>query len=221
MTEETSTNRYGKIQNSSAPYMSGPEAEYLTKLYQDPRVILEYGSGGSTRIASALPGKLIFSVESDLDWALELQAELDAARTVSPVTVYPIDIGPVGPWGRPLSEAYWRRFQRYPTAIWDEPFFRHPDLILIDGRMRCACFVHAMMRIEKPVTVLFDDYGARKLYRRVERLVKPKKVVGTLAHFELTPDSLPKHELTFAIEQFFIGSIHGTGEKFYNTENLL
>jgi len=207
---------HGKIQSDSAPFMSTEEAEFLTEMYQKPKVILEYGSGGSTRIAAALPNKLIFSVESDLLWALELQAELDAADNLSPATIYPVDIGPVGPWGRPLSDKHWRVFPRYPCAIWDEPFFRHPDLILIDGRMRTACFIHAMLRIEKPVTVLFDDYGVRKLYRQVERLIKPKQIVGTLAHFELTPDSLRKQDMSLAIQQFFWGSIHGGTEKFYD-----
>lgn len=212
---------HGKISAPSLPYMSAEETAFLTEMYRTPRVILEYGSGGSTRIASQMPGKLIFSVESDLKWALKQQAEIDASNPASSVLVYPVDIGPVGPWGRPLSEENWRKFQRYPTAIWDEPFFRHPDLILIDGRMRCACLVTAMMLIEKPVTVLFDDYGARDLYQKIEQLIKPKQIIGTLGHFELEPDQLQKKDLSFAISQFFIGSIHGTGEAFYNDDNLL
>ncbi|EPX78549.1 hypothetical protein thalar_02341 [Litoreibacter arenae DSM 19593] len=36
---------------------------------------MEYGSGGTTRLAAQMPGKLIFSVESDLMWALDLQAD--------------------------------------------------------------------------------------------------------------------------------------------------
>lgn len=197
--------------------MSKEEVAFLTEMYQKPKVILEYGSGGSTRIAASMPDKLIFSVESDLLWALELQAELDtAADTLSPVVLYPVDIGPVGAWGRPLNGEHWRTFQRYPCSIWDEPYFRHPDLILIDGRMRNACFINAMLRIEKPVTVLFDDYGVRKLYQHVDRLIKPKQVVGTLAHFELTPDSLRKQDMSFAIQQFFWCSIDGGTEAFYD-----
>lgn len=212
---------YGKIQEPGAPYLSTDEAEYLNETYRTARVILEYGSGGSTRIAAQMPGKLVFTVESDLKWALELEAEIEAAGPVSPVTIYPVDIGPVGPWGRPRDATHWRKYQRYPLAIWDEPFFRHPDLILIDGRMRCACLVHAMLRIEKPVTVLFDDYGARKQYQRVSRLIEPVHQVGTMAHFEIKPDSIPKAEMGFAIRQFFLGSIHGGGEPFYDIENLL
>lgn len=215
------TNSNDKSSGPQKPFMSDDETQFLIETYKDAQIILEYGSGGSTEIASQLPGKLVFSVESDLDWALDLQTQIDASNPVSPTTIYPVDIGPTGPWGRPTSASSWRKFQRYPTAIWDEPFFRHPDLILIDGRMRTACLLHAMMRIEKPVKVLFDDYRVRALYQKVESVIRPDKIVGTLAQFSLEPDSLPKSELTFAIEQFFLCSIYGGGEAFYDRDDLL
>ena len=200
--------------------MSVDEAAFLTETYRDARVILEYGSGGSTRVASQMPGKLIITVESDLQWALDLEKEIQASNPVSRVIFYPVDIGEVGPWGRPLSEKEWRKFHRYPLAIWDEPFFRHPDVVLIDGRMRVACLATVMMRIERPVTVLFDDYGVRNLYHAIERLVKPKQLIGTLAHFELEPDMVRKEDIGFLISQFSVGSIHGTSEKFYEPDEF-
>ena len=195
--------------------MSEDEASFVTETYRGARVILEYGSGGSTRIASQMPGKLIFTVESDLQWALDLEKEIQASDPVSRVIFYPVDIGEVGPWGRPLSEKEWRKFHRYPLAIWDEPFFRHPDVVLIDGRMRVACLATLLLRIERPVTVLFDDYRVRSLYHEIERVVQPKQLIGTLAHFELEPDMVRKEDIGFLISQFSTGSIHGTGEQFY------
>ena len=221
MTDGEDTNPNGKISTPEAPFMSSEEAALVEETYRKATVILEYGSGGSTRIASKMPGKLVFSVESSFEWAMDLQAEIDASDPTSPVTLYPVDIGEVGPWGRPITMKNWRKFQRYPTAIWDEPFFRHPDVILIDGRMRSACLVHAMMRIEKPVTVLFDDYRVRKLYQNIESLIQPDRIVGTLAQFSLTPDSLPKSKLSLVIRQFFLCSIDGGGEAFYDIEDLL
>lgn len=222
MTQASATNELGKITDGTAPFMSEAEAAYLTQMYKDASVILEYGSGGSTRIAAAMPGKTVFSVESDQAWAENLQKEIDASKPVSPVIVYHPDIGEVGRWGRPVSEDNWRKFQRYPTKIWDEPFFRHPDLILIDGRMRCACLVFAMMMIEKPTQVLFDDYAARSLYSGVERLVKPKKLIGSMAHFEIEPDSLKKQDMAFAISQFFLASTQlSRGRSFYEADDIL
>lgn len=206
-----------KISAPNAPFMSKAEAAHLTKTYGKARIILEYGAGGSTRIAARMPGKLVFSVESDPAWALRLQDEIRATDPVSPVIIWPVDIGETGPWGRPVSEQSWRRFHRYPLTIWDEPFFRQPDTILIDGRLRTACLATIMLRITRPVTVLFDDYGVRPLYRAVEPVIRPVRMIDTMAHFEITPDMVRKKDIGLLLAQFSVGSIHGTGEEFYQS----
>ncbi|MCA0858897.1 hypothetical protein [Phaeobacter italicus] len=200
---------------SSAPYMPKAEISFLTSVYQKAQVILEYGSGGTTRIAASLPGKFTMSVESDQKWALDLQQEIDASNPASPVIVYHADIGPTGLWGRPVSMGSWRHFFRYPLDIWEEPFFRHPDTILIDGRMRTACLAMVMLRCTQPVTVLFDDYGVRPMYHEVEKLIRPTEIRGRLARFEVKPDMIEKPQLSFAVKQFAMASIDGEGEAFY------
>lgn len=176
------------------PSLSLPEAEagYLRRAYKEARVILEYGSGGSSVFGAHQPGKLIFSVESDWKWALSLQYRFDEADLPSPVIVYHVDIGETGKWGRAKDDSGWRRFYRYPTAIWSESFFRQPDLILIDGRFRAACFVNACLRIREPVTILFDDYKDRPTYQAVEVLQKPDDVIGRMAVFHIQPKEWPE-----------------------------
>lgn len=178
---------------SDWPQLSFPEEEatVLERHYRAANVILEYGSGGSTVLASRMPGKLVFSVESDRRWALDLQCRIDMAALPSPAILYPVNIGLTAEWGRPVNENGWRCYHRYPTAVWAEPWFRHPDLILIDGRLRPACFVAACLRIKRPVTLLFDDYRDRKSYHVVEELVKPKRLVGRMAEFRLEPANWP------------------------------
>lgn len=193
--------------------MPEEEVAYLAQAYQDAHVILEYGSGGSTRLAAGLLGKFVMSVESDPDWMRSLRRDLVDA--VSPVILYYADIGPVGPWGRPLSDRGWRGFHRYPNSVWDQPWFREPDTVLIDGRFRTACFATVLMRTEKPVRVLFDDYGLREKYQLVERILKPSKIVGRLAEFSVLPDAYSKSELSFLVGQFFEGTIHGQSEEAY------
>lgn len=171
------------------PELSFPEEEaaFLEKHYRDAGVILEYGSGGSTVMASKMPDKRVFSVESDRNWALSLQEKLDSANLPSPATLYPVSIGQTGQWGRPEDERSWREYYRYPTAVWSEPWFRHPDVILIDGRLRPACFVACCLRITRPTTILFDDYRKRKSYHVVEELLKPARSVGRMVEFRVEP----------------------------------
>ena len=170
-----------------------PEAEaaHLRKHYSEASIILEYGSGGSTILAASMPRKYVISIESDLKWALEMQTRIDAAGFPSPAVVWHVDIGETGRWGRPIADAAWQKYHHYPLSIWSEPFFRSPDLILIDGRFRAACLVAAALRIQKSTVVLFDDYVRRKAYHAVEVVAKPTKIVGQMAEFRLEPQTYP------------------------------
>lgn len=178
------------------------EAACVRRHYAGARVILEYGSGGSTQMAAEMTGKYVLSVESDRDWAIDLQHEIDTAALPSAAIVWHVDIGPTGAWGRPKDDSARDHFHRYPLAIWDQPFFRHPDVILIDGRFRSACLAAACLRIARPVTVLFDDYVDRPKYHIVERLAKPVETVGRMAVFELAPDTVAKEAMTLLIGLF-------------------
>lgn len=172
------------------------EAEWVRRHYEDANVILEYGSGGSTVLASELSGKTVFSVESDKMWYRMMKRYLRQAGSKSEVHLHHADIGKTGKWGRPLNNDMWRRFHRYPNSVWDSPQFQAPDLVLIDGRFRAACFLTVMLRTEVPVTVLFDDYVGRTLYTQVEKWVQPAETRGRMARFELTPNELPRRDLT-------------------------
>ena len=172
------------------------EAEWVRSHYRDAGVILEYGSGGSTVLASELSGKKVFSVESDKMWYRMMKRYLRQAGSKSVVHLHHANVGKTGKWGRPVNNDMWRRFHQYPNTIWDLAHFEAPDLVLIDGRFRAACFLTVMLRTEKPVTVLFDDYAGRALYKQVEKWVKPVDIRGRMARVELLPDNLPRRDLT-------------------------
>lgn len=180
------------------PVLTFPEevSDWVRELYARADVILEYGSGGSTVLASEMAGKTVYSVESDPDWCQMMQAYFDHAGTTSDVTLHYSNVGPVGKWGRPKTDAKWARYHRYPNSVWDLDGFKAPDLVLVDGRFRTACVLTAMLRTEKPVTVLFDDYIGRSQYQRIEHFVKPVEMRGRMARFEIEPTDLPKRDLT-------------------------
>lgn len=200
---------------SPAPFMPEAETVHLSQSYSDATVILEYGSGASTELGARMPGKYIMSVESDRQWARDLREKLSVPEVVSPVVVHHADVGKTGPWGKPVDTKAWRRFPFYPNEVWDQSWFRHPDLVLIDGRFRTACFVTVLMRAEKPVRVLFDDYGVRPLYHQVEALLKPRAMIGRMAEFWVEPNQIDRHKVGLLVRQFFYGALHGEGEAFY------
>lgn len=186
------------------PPLMLPEAEaaLLRETYGRAGAILEYGTGGSTIVASQVAGADVFSVESDPDWLAGLARWFEAEPPVARVRLHHADIGPTGRWGVPLDNRAWRRFHRYPLDVWDREDFVAPDVVLIDGRFRTGCFLATLFRARRPVTVLFDDYAGRASYHGVERYAKPAEIVGRMARFEIEPRQVPAGDLTWILSEF-------------------
>lgn len=170
------------------------EAEELKRQYMAATTILEYGSGGSTIVAAELPGKVIFSVESDPKWLCRMNTYLQATALASMPITYYADIGVTKEWGRPAGTEGRVNYPDYSRGIWQQDFFQQPDLVLIDGRFRPACFLVTASEIEKPTIVLFDDYGDRPHYHFIEEVASPERMIGRMAVFHLHPGQFkPQH----------------------------
>ena len=186
------------------PDLTLPEAEAtrLQAAYEGARVILEYGSGGSTVMAAEMPGKSVFSVESDKDWAQMMRGWFDEnpPATGTEVDVIWSDIGPTKDWGYPASNRAWQRFARYPLEVWDLPEFRQPDVVLVDGRFRAGCAMATAFRTQKPVTVFVDDYARRKHYHRIEEFLGQPGMTGRMAEFAVSPMAVPAERLLTIVE---------------------
>lgn len=182
--------------------MPAEEAAWLREIYAAGRVILEYGAGGSTLIAAEMPGKTVFSVESDQEWAERMEQWFDAHPPASPVILHLAPIGPTKQWGMPQTDRGWRKYHRYPLSVWDRLDFRHPDTVLIDGRFRPACLLAVLYRASRPVTVLFDDYVTRPAYREVEQFIAPAETRGRMARFEIEPQPFPAERMMDVMDFF-------------------
>jgi hypothetical protein len=185
------------------PQLTFPDEEqaFVRQEYARAGRILEYGSGGSTRLAADL-GKPVIAVESDKGWARQMNALLAKRAPGAEAVVVYADIGPTVEWGKPATPEAMARYHRYPLQIWNRPGFQHPDLILIDGRFRVACFCASLLHITRPTRVLFDDYHGRASYAVVDRLVKPALKVGRMAVFDLVPGPIAPQEWTWIAGSF-------------------
>ncbi|EEW26362.1 hypothetical protein [Rhodobacter ferrooxidans] len=183
------------------PHLTLPDAEAAAVLeaYAGAECILEYGSGGSTVLAGDMPGKTVYSVESDAGWLAMMQGWFAANPPKSRVFLHHADIGPTKEWGHPVDEAQFRRWPGYALSVWDRPDFRHPDTVLIDGRFRMACLLTAAFRITRPLVALVDDYIDRKPYHGVERFLKPAAMIGRMARFELVPTAFPVDRMAWVL----------------------
>lgn len=177
-------------------------AAAVREAYAGAETILEYGAGGSTVLAAELPGKVVFTVESDAEWMARLEGWFDAHPPAARLTLHHADIGPTRDWGHPLDESAVKRWPGYALSVWDRKDFEHPDVVLIDGRFRVACLLATAFRISRPVTVLFDDYAPRRHYHSVEAMLRPVAMIGRMARFELAPQPVPADRLGWIIPYF-------------------
>jgi hypothetical protein len=179
----------------SRPELTLPEAEaaHLRAAYEDASAILEYGSGGSTALASEMPGKRVWAVESDGDWAAMMQVWLGANPPApgTAVEVIRADIGPTKDWGHPANKSGYLRYPAYSLGVWERGDVA-PDVVLVDGRFRTGCALAAALHTKKPLRLLFDDYAPRAHYHRIEAYIgAPHRMVGRMAEFEVVPTALP------------------------------
>lgn len=186
-----------------APILTLPKAEaaLLREVYAGASSVLEYGSGGSTLVAADC-GAEVFSVESSAEWAGMMQAYFAAHGSPERIRIHYADIGPTKAWGRPKRAGAVDKWPGYALSVWERPDFVAPDVVLIDGRFRLACFLTTAILTKRDVTVLWDDYIDRPSYHQVEKLVRPVSMTGRMARFELTPKPFPPEHLGMLAQSY-------------------
>lgn len=182
--------------------LSKEAKDLVGSCYAEARVVLEYGSGGSTLLAAAHKPDLVVSVESNRAWTENLDAILNRDYPDVNARLWYVDIGETKAWGRPKNNRACQRFSLYSLSVWDQPWLECPDVVLVDGPFRVGCFMATLLRITQPVTLLFADYRGRSNYAWVERFAKPVALVNRMARFELEPMRLPTTEFTESVQKF-------------------
>ena len=104
-----------------------------------------------------------------------------------------MDIGPTAEWGNPTDRTCSAQWPAYPSTVWKRycDTQEYPDLILIDGRFRVACFLTTLIMARSGNTILFDDYYDRPHYHLVEKYLVPVSRAGRMAEFITNGDALP------------------------------
>jgi len=181
-------------------------SEYIKNIYSESKVIIEYGSGGSTLLAAKL-NKFVIAVESSSEWLIELigaYKESDLPGNIIPLWA---NIGKTGNWGYPIDQTEWQKWSNYSIIPW-KYCSEHgiiPDVVLIDGRFRVACFISTCIFIKKRTLILFDDFVNRKKYHSVMEIAAPKQIIeDRMAVFWMEPGKINSQFLINKINEFFI-----------------
>ena len=171
-------------------------AEAVAEAYEVANVILEYGSGDHTLLASKMSGKVILSVEGDRARAQELGEKLMALSPPSMPAIHVVNFDAFGASSSKPAESSLQEYMDYLFSPWDFPGFPGPDVVHISGKFRTASFLATCIRCKKPTTVLFDGYMDGADRRVLEKYFKPIRIVGRMAEFAVTPVDVSSEILT-------------------------
>jgi hypothetical protein len=166
--------------------MPKPAIACLREKLSASRCYLEYGAGGSTLMAASLRVPAIISVESDAAWCRAVSAEIQPLLQGSTFHMHHADIGETRAWGEPAGNDNAHLWLRYPVEVWDmmNAAGLAPDLVLLDGRFRVACFMACLLRARPGTIILFDDFvGREEHYGRAAQYLTPSAFADRMAVF--------------------------------------
>jgi hypothetical protein len=172
-------------QDSLEPHMDVETLDLFRNLLSQAKTYIEYGCGGSTSFAFLNSATRIVGVETDRSW-MEMVMNFMPGR-LERVDLCHVDLGEVGEWGFPKSEADGTVYASWP---WTRA--EGADLVLVDGRFRVACTLKSMLEARPGTPVIFEDYFGRDFYSAIERLAKPQSRHGRSALF-VVPQSIDRN----------------------------
>ena len=179
------------------PRMSAEEAALFLSFVRNSRDYVEFGTGGSTVLASKHVKNSILSVDSSRQWLDQVRDACASSQTKPELTF--IDIGPTGDWGFPIDASTKSRWPDYHSAIWKIPRSATADLYLVDGRFRVACFAQIVLHCHPNAIIGFHDFSSRPHYHRVREIAQEIATAGDMSFFL----PLPKKDAAEAILRSF------------------
>lgn len=177
------------------PLMSNYELKEFCYLMNPKNVYFEFGSGGSTNIASYYKVKT-YSVESDIKWHEKLKTN---GITAIYITI-DLNVSSSGYPGNNTNINDWKKYiQSYKKEY-------NADIILIDGRFRVACALDIFSKIRNDTIIIIHDYGYRNQYHIIEKFYIKIKEWDSLAVFVKNPNiiSIPLHLYNYYINEKLI-----------------
>lgn len=182
--------------NSTEPSLFDGSGGRFMELARSCNVYAEYGVGQSTIWVGKNSSAHIVAVDSSQDWLDRVKSDLGPLDRLD---IQLVDVGEIGKFGRPIDYSKSDNFIRYMEAPWERGV--SPDLVLIDGRFRVACFLTSLLRAEPGTWIVFDDYLGRAHYHIIEKFVRPHEFSGRQAIFRC-PSELPVQDVLSMRGQF-------------------
>jgi len=190
--------------SEARPWMCFPAVEQLDRLLNAGSRVFEYGSGTST-IYFAKRAREVVSIEHEQSWHQRLLAELDRRRLtnvryelVEPAVDPGFDRSSTADPSAYVSddERYaGKTFRSYAQAIDSYPN-EYFDLVVVDGRARPSCILHARDKVRLGGVLLLDQSERRYYLSESAALLGPSRW-SSARYMAPLPYSLHFTEATF------------------------
>ena len=174
------------IEKAGKDLLFDGEDELFIELASQANVYAEYGCGASTRWMAKHTSAEIYSVDTSEFWIETVRSSIGTRKHV---VLDFVDLGPLGDWGRPITYAKREAISCYTEGPWRQD--KTPDLVLIDGRFRVACFFSTLLSASSGTKIIFDDYRDRPHYHCVEEILRPARVFERQAMF-VVPEKIDR-----------------------------
>jgi hypothetical protein len=173
----------------------GGKPEFLSGLAPRARIYGEYGVGASTSWMAEQTTARIIGVDSSAEWIGKVRATVPPDRA----DLRHVDVGDLGSWGRPKDYRRRHAFRDYVEGLWTGD--TRPDLVLIDGRFRVACFLKSCLEAAPGTPIVVDDYTRRPDYHVMAEFVTPEDVNERQALF-VVPSGIDRSRFSEELERF-------------------
>ena len=190
-----------------APHMRLDEYSLFKELCRGRKVVLEYGSGGST-IYLLKENKDVFSVESNPDFYGYMNSIRFIKRELEKRLHYSyIDLGPTNQWGKPLTKENHMNWGAYYSKVWNDINAAKTkiDIIFIDGRFRVCCCLFSILKVIeygwKDIVFIIHDFWRRNQYHVVLKFLQEIKSSNSLAAFKLR-DDIDMNEVNQMLQEY-------------------
>ncbi len=159
------------------PFYTPAAIQRIEGLLKPEMKVLEWGTGASTLWLAERVGEL-FSVEHDLDWYERVKEQINTAQFQN------VNLNYRPPQERDKSydwQANWSHFSALESAP-RKPQFKeyfqiadsfpdeHFDCVIIDGRERVCCALHAIPKLKRGGYLILDD-SMRPKYQQIWELL--------------------------------------------------
>lgn len=143
------------------PWMSDQEIDLIKKYLSEDKVMLEWGSGGSTCTFAPLV-KEYYSIEHNKKWYEDVDTYLSKQKFREKVFNFLVE--PDFPRTIPTKYEEFKSYIEYVDTI-----NKNYDIVLIDGRARVECAKYVIPCLNDDAVVLVHDYFPRSHYYSINQ----------------------------------------------------